>query len=115
MPRSGPRPHIRRYPDPVDHQLFTDCMRARAQAWYMGQEWTITEDEYIGLWRKNDLYKQKGRHSNEYCLTRVNYDKDWTIDNVQLITREEHYKYCNRHKIGKFATRKKQDEENTDV
>jgi len=115
MPRTGPRPNTRRYPDPVDHKLFMDCMRARAQAWYMQQEWFITEDEYIALWRENDKYKHKGRHNNQFCLVRKDYEKAWTLDNVEVITRLEHYQICSREKIGKFALRKKKREETSNV
>ncbi|CAB5223787.1 hypothetical protein UFOVP389_13 [uncultured Caudovirales phage] len=110
MPRSGPRPHCRKYPDEIDNKLFTDCMKARAQAWYMGQEWTITEDEYIELWRINDRYKRKGRGNDEYCLVRRDYDLGWHLNNVEIVTRLEHYQICSREKIGKFAERKRKKE-----
>jgi hypothetical protein len=108
--RTAPRPHLRRYPDPVDNKLFMDCMRARAQAAYFSQEWTIGEDDYIHLWRTNNLYKEKGRANHQYCLVRKDYEKGWTLDNVQIITRGEHYQICSKNKIGKFALRKQQKE-----
>jgi len=113
--RSAPRPHLRRYPDPVDNKLFMDCMRARAQAWYMGQEWTISEDEYIGLWRINDRYLNKGRGNNQFCLVRRDYEKGWHLDNVEILTRLEHYQICSREKIGKFAERKRRRKEKASV
>jgi len=103
MPRTGPRPHCRKYPDDIDTKLFMDCMRARAQAAYFGQEWTIGEQEYIAMWRANDLYLHKGRHNHQYCLVRKDYEKGWTLDNVHIITRGEHYNICSREKIGKFS------------
>ena len=115
MARTDPRRNTRRYYDDDDHKLFMDCMRARAQAWYMGQEWTITEDDYIALWRKGDRYKEKGRHNNQYCLVRKDYEKGWHLDNVQIITRGEHYQICSKNKIGKFAERKKKKQENANV
>jgi hypothetical protein len=113
--RSAPRPNTRRYSDPVDHKLFMNCMRARAQAWYMGLEWTITEDEYIAMWRHNDLYKEKGRHNHEYCLVRKDYEKGWHMNNVEIITRGDHYQICSREKIGKFALRKSKREKQQNV
>ena len=110
MPRTGPRPNSRRYPDPVDNKLFMDCMRARAQAWYFDQEWTITEDEYIEMWRTNDRYLNKGRRNDQYCLVRRDYNLGWHLDNVQIVTRLEHYQICSREKIGKFAERKSKKE-----
>ena len=108
--RKAPRPHLRRYPDPVDNKLFMDCMRARAQAWYMGQEWTIQEDDYIHLWRTNNQYLNKGRGNTQFCLVRKDYEQGWHLDNVQIITRLEHYQICSREKIGKFAERKRKKE-----
>jgi len=90
-------------------------MRARAQAWYMQQEWTIQEDEYIALWRTNDRYKNKGRRNDQFCLVRKDYEKGWHLDNVQIVTRLEHYQICSRDKIGKFAQRKKQRQEKHNV
>lgn len=102
--RNAPRPHLRKYPDPIDNKLFLDCMRARAQAWYQGQEWLLTDDEYIALWRQDDLYKFKGRHNEDYCLVRNDYSLPWQMDNVRIITRLEHYQICAREKLGKFAS-----------
>jgi hypothetical protein len=83
-------------------------MRARAQAWYFEQEWTISEDDYISLWRTNDRYLNKGRGNEQYCLVRKDYKQGWHLDNVQIVTRLEHYQICSREKIGKFALRRKE-------
>ena len=106
MPRTGPRPHTRKYPDPIDHKLYTDCMRARAQAWYLGEQWLISESDYVRLWRENDRYLRKGRHNESLCMTRIDYDLPWTVDNIQIITRLEHYSFCSTNRIGKFRLRK---------
>jgi hypothetical protein len=83
-------------------------MRARAQAAYFAQEWTISEDDYIELWRTNDLYLNKGRGNDQYCLIRRDYDEGWHLDNVRIVTRLEHYQICSKEKIGKFAQRRKE-------
>lgn len=81
-------------PDPINHKLYTDCQRARAQAWYRGEGWEITEEEYIRLWREDDRYKLKGRSTGSYCLVRIDLEKAWTLDNVQIIERIKHYRRC---------------------
>ncbi len=81
-------------PDPVDHRLFNDCQRARAQAWYRGEEWLITEQEYIAIWRKDDHYLRKGRTTGSLCLTRIDIDKAWTLDNVEIQERQKHFRKC---------------------
>ena len=115
MPLKGPRPHCRKYPDPVDNKLYVDCMRARAQAWYFDQAWTISEDDYIELWRHNDRYLNKGRHNDQYCLVRRDYEQGWHLDNVEIVTRGEHYQICSREKIGKFALRREKRKEKADA
>lgn len=93
--KQGLYPHIWiSGPDPVDHKLYTDCQRARAQAWYRGEEWLITEQEYISLWRANDAYKRKGRGSGSLCLVRIDLEKAWTMDNVQILERLKHFRKC---------------------
>jgi hypothetical protein len=85
-------------PDPVDHRLYTDCQRARAQAWYRGEEWLITEAEYIALWRKDNQYLNKGRKSENVCLVRKDYKKSWCLDNVEIISRHDHNVKSNKDK-----------------
>lgn len=92
MRKSGQYPHIwKSGADPIDHKLWIDCQRARAQAWYRGQEWLITEQEYVQLWREDDRYLRKGRTVNDLCLCRRDPDLPWTLDNVEFKTRQEHY------------------------
>ncbi len=100
MPRQGPRPHTwKAGPDPINHALYLQCQRARAQAKYRKEEWYITEPEYIQLWLEDDRYKYKGRHPEDLCMTRRDFEKPWTVDNVLFITRHEHYKTSNDHKV----------------
>ena len=99
MPMRGIRPHTWiSGPDPIDHRLYTDCQRARAQAWYRGENWFITEQEYIDLWRTDDRYLRKGKTLNSLCMTKRDHDLDWTVDNVEFIERGEHFRQTHIHK-----------------
>jgi len=79
-------------PDLVDHRLFNDCQRSRAQAWFRGEEWFITEQEYIAIWRQDDRYLRKGRTRESLCMIRKDPELAWTIDNVEIIPRIEHFR-----------------------
>jgi len=93
MPRSGTLPKSwKSGPDPIDHVLYTDCQRARAQARYRGEEWTITEQQFIDIWRTDDLYLNKGRSPQHLCMTRIDPSQGWHVDNVHIISRHTHYK-----------------------
>jgi hypothetical protein len=105
MSRKGIRPHSwKSGPDIVDNKLYIECQRRRAQAKFRGEQWLITESEYIELWRKDDLYQRKGRSVNDLCMTLVDPDLPWTLDNIEIITRSVHYRRTNQ---GKFRKRHK--------
>lgn len=102
MPRQGSRPHTwLAGPDPIDHRLYVDCQRARAQAWYRGEEWFISEQEYIQLWREHDRYKQKGRTRDSLCLVKIDKALPWTVDNVEFLSRLEHFRSCPSYQGGR--------------
>jgi hypothetical protein len=86
-------------PDLVNHKLYTDCQRARAQAWFRGEEWHITEQEYIDLWRKDDQYKLKGCSTGCLCLVRIDLEKAWTLDNVQILERVKHFRKAGQQRL----------------
>lgn len=91
--KSGIYPHTwLSGPDPVDHKLYTDCLRARAQANFRGEGWEISEQEYIDLWRSEDRYKSKGRSTGCLCLVRIDLEKAWTLDNVHIVERVKHFR-----------------------
>jgi hypothetical protein len=79
-------------PDPVHHDLFYQCQRSRAQARFRGEQWQITEQQYIDLWLKDDRYLRKGRGVDQLCMTLVDPELPWHIDNVKIISRLEHYR-----------------------
>ena len=109
MPRSGLRPHTwRSGSDPIDHKLYTACQRARAQAHFRGEEWTITEQEFIELWRTDDRYLRKGRTLASVCMTMCDPELGWHVGNVEFITREEHFKHCNQGKYRLMSRRRKE-------
>lgn len=106
------RPNAWTFIDPVQHKLHEWSMRARAQAWYRGEEWTLTDQEYIDLWTANDNYKLRGRSNHHLCMTRIDPDGAWSLDNVHIITREQHYKTCNNFKGGWAALRQREQKNN---
>lgn len=98
-------------PDPVDHRLYVDCQRARAQAWYRGEDWFITEQEYIDLWRDQDRYLKKGRTRESLCLSKIDQDLAWSLENVQFITRAEHFRTCSTEHRARARSRRKNKQE----
>jgi hypothetical protein len=86
-------------PDPIDNDLYNQCLKRRAQARFRGEDWLITPHEYIRLWREDDRYQRQGRHSSDLCMARIDHEKSWTLDNVHFITRYEHAQNCQRIQV----------------
>lgn len=90
----------------IDKMVITQIKRrfqsARTQARFVGHEWHITIDEFMELWLEDDRWLRSGRTSDCLAFSRIDMEKDWTIDNVHIITRKEMLKNQGRYiKIAK--------------
>lgn len=95
---AGPRPLIwKTGPDPVVHAQFVAFGRARAQALFRQEGWEITFEEFQQIWGAD--WPQRGRHSDNLCMTRSDIDLPWSADNVELITRADHNRRCSQRKM----------------
>jgi hypothetical protein len=103
------RPSVWHFKDPVEHMIHTWSMRARAQAMYRGEEWTMTDKEYIDLWLKDDQYLRRGRSNDDLCMTRRDPDGAWSVDNTMIMSRHDHYKTCNGYKTMLKAVKAKKE------
>lgn len=92
-------------PDPVDHKLYNDCLRARAQANFRGEVWLLSEKEYISLWRENDAYKLKGRGTGSLCLIRIDIEGPWRLNNVEIVERIKHFRRSGRERLERMNAR----------
>ena len=83
------RPHVWICgPDKNRHQMYIPWLRSRAQAKYRGEEWTLEFEHYFKVW--DGFWDQRGRDSEQLCMTRIDWEGDWTPENVELVTRKAH-------------------------
>ena len=75
-------------PDPRVHDQYVAWQRARCQAIWRGEGWSITFPQYQEIW--GDRWEQRGRTRDTLCLSRDDYDQPWSIANCRLRTRREH-------------------------
>lgn len=86
-----PRPHTwLSGPDEYRHEMYVPWLKARAQAKFRKEEWELSFEDWFELW-KND-WDNRGRSPENVCMTRIDFDKGWTADNVILMSRSEHLK-----------------------
>ena len=95
--RQGPRPHIWiSGPDPQRHEQYIAWQRTAAQARFRGETWRLEFEEYVECWA--DQWENRGRHSDDLCMCRINPKRPWTARNVQLMSRAEHVRTTHQRK-----------------
>jgi hypothetical protein len=72
----------------------------RSQARFRSEEYALSWEEYVDVW--GDRFSQKGRHPEDLTMTRIDDEKAWSVDNVKIISREEHCReqILKRHREG---------------
>ena len=82
---SGPDPHL--------HEMYPYFVQQRNQANYRNESWELTFAQWADMWQPH--WQQRGRERDDYCMTRLDPELDWTLDNTVVMTRKEH---CQRHR-----------------
>ena len=113
----GPQPHRWLFPEHLRQHRYR-FLRAKAQAKYWCQSWSITWEEYVklyeqckGTWGRNSGHRtnSKDTHIN---LVRINTQKGWQMDNVRLMERDTAMRRVRpKDAKGNFIKRKKRNEQ----
>lgn len=100
------RPHVWRCgPDKFKHDMYMPWMRAKAQANFRGEGWDIPFENFYQIWK--DYWHVRGTGGQDYCMTRLDNEKPWAVDNVRLVTRQEQMAARNSKRKGvKLGPRK---------
>jgi hypothetical protein len=64
--------------------------RMKAQAKYRNEGWNLTWEQYQEIW--DGKWHLRGRQPGDLCLTRIDWDGIWDINNVSIVDRETHWK-----------------------
>lgn len=96
--RTGPHPNLwSTGTDPVKHDKFLKWHQQRNQAKWRGETWAIDFEEFCELWAEHD-WDRRGRRPSDLCMVRKSYELDWTLDNVHIVTRDEHWQLQHHHR-----------------
>ena len=79
--------YLNTYPG-VQAEYRMGWSRMKAQAKYRNEGWDLSWEQYQEIWA--DKWHLKGRGSEDLCLTRIDWQGAWTIDNVNLVFRLDH-------------------------
>lgn len=75
-------------PDPRRHVMYHNWARHRAQAHHRKEPWHLDFATWSEIW--GDLFERRGRTRESFCMTRTDLSGGWTVDNVMIVTREQH-------------------------
>jgi len=73
----------------IEEQKRLTFQRWKAQAKMRGEAVELTLDDWHTVW--GDLWFQRGRGIDDYCLTRKDWNLPWSRDNVEILQRKEHF------------------------
>lgn len=88
MPKPGPRPHVWIIKDTLERKQYYCFLQQRAQAQFRNETFDLSFEDFKSLWQQH--WHQRGRHSQDYCLTRIDPEGAWSTDNAHCIPRVEH-------------------------
>lgn len=74
-------------PDPRRHKQYYAWLQHRAQATYRNETHELTWPEWETIWNTDSQWEQRGRGSENLCLTMQDPSLGWHKDNVHVITR----------------------------
>ena len=107
------RPHLWNHPDPEIHIKYHPWQMAKAQAVFRKEPWDLSFEEYCAIWQ--DHWHNRGRCPENVCMTRRDEDIGWDFENIEIITRKEHFQRgaerrklnCGRPRKHKYETKAK--------
>ena len=85
--KKGPRPHLWKWgEDPWVKEKNVAFLKARCQAKYRNEKWTLDFPTFSTLWTKKK-WEQKGIKADCLCMSRQDPKKGWIKDNVFFVAR----------------------------
>ena len=81
-------PHKWIHSDPFDHERYMPFLKARAQARFRNQEWSLSFEEFCAVWTR-EAWVKRGRDSQSLGMSRIDYNQGWHALNVCLRTRAD--------------------------
>jgi hypothetical protein len=104
---TGERPHTWIVgEDPVRHDQYTAWLKARSQAWYRGEQYDISFEDWVDLWGTN--WHLRGRERDALMLMKRRWQEPWSKRNAQLVNRDTFHQRQSRIKRERKALKNEQ-------
>ena len=83
---------------PISRDKKYAYLKHKSQANYRGESYELTFDDWCSLW-PDELWHRRGRRVDDLCLTRWDFNGEWSTVNTVVCTRRDHF----RIKSGKLT------------
>jgi hypothetical protein len=87
-------PAKKKITDPLLHARHLGFQRARCQARFRREPWTLTEQQWNDIWTP-ERWQRRGRHIDDLCLCLIDEFGGWSVDNVVMLSRDAQLKIKN--------------------
>ena len=80
--------------DPLKHEMFFEWHLSRAQYNYRYKhkldpgQWKLEFEDWCNLWEGK--WHNRGRKADNFCISKINPEGDWTKNNIEIIERSHH-------------------------
>lgn len=78
-------------PDLLTREKYYAYLKHRSQAKFRGEDHSLTWESWQQYWT-DDIWFKRGQKADDYILGRVDWDRGWHDDNVEIMTRTDHFK-----------------------
>ena len=85
------RPDLRKYNTEFERARHIPFLRARAQANFREEGWTLTFEQFCNIWT-DEFWARRGKAVNSLVMTRLRKERPWSATNVKLSIRGTHLK-----------------------
>ena len=75
--------------------------RQRAQAHFRNEIWTLTYEDFCLFFPDEQTFNRRGRGIDNICLTLLEPELGWTLENAILVTRHQQLWIKNRRNYGR--------------
>jgi hypothetical protein len=83
-------------PDLYQREIFYAWHKHRSQCRFRQEPYELTFEDWQSIWADPEEFAQRGRQRLSIILTRIDYEKSWTMANVEKITRLEQLRRSNK-------------------
>jgi len=74
----------------IRHDKHYGYLKHRAQAKFRKEDYSLTLEQWESLWT-DELWLQRGRSAESFCLQQIDGEDGWHFENVEIVTRIEHF------------------------